>query len=238
MERDLLLLSNSTNKGEDYLSWPIEHLDEFFTGVKEVLFIPFAGFALGYDEYEKRVQKPLEKVNVEVTSIHRYRDYKEAVKKAEAIAVGGGNTFFLFHELHRLGLMKAIRKRVKAGAKYVGWSAGSNTACPTLKTTNDMPIVEPEKFKGLNVIPFQINPHYTDKTIEGHGGESRDQRLFEFVAANRDIPVIGLPEASLLHVEKNSVRYIGNSPAKLFLYGKEPKEYEPGAKLDFLLNYA
>ena len=236
MQKNLLLLSNSTNPGEAYLSWPQTHLAKHFENVNEVLFIPFAGFALGYDSYEKAVKDAFEKINKKVVSIHRFDDPINAIENCEAIAVGGGNTFYLFNELHQQKLIEPIRKKVNSGTPYAGWSAGSNTACPTLRTTNDMPIVEPPSFDGLRLIPFQINPHYTNKTIEGHGGESRDQRLKEFMAANQKMYVVGLPESSFLKVEKNSCVYIGNSPAKLFLYNEPIQDIEPNKDLSFLLN--
>ena len=233
--KNLLLLSNSTNFGEPYLGWPQEHLAKFYEGVNEVLFIQFAGFALGYDKYEDAVKKAFAKFNKKVVSVHQFENMQEAAKNAEAFAVGGGNTFYLFQQMHQLGLMEIIKQKAENGTPFSGWSAGSNIACPSLKTSNDMPIVEPKSFDGLGLINFQINPHYTNKTIDGHGGETRDQRIEEFIAANQKSAVLGLPEACLLRVEKNNLTFIGNSSAKLFLYGNEPKFVEPNSNLSYLL---
>ena len=233
--KNLLLLSNSTNFGEPYLGWPQEHLSQFYEGVNEVLFIPFAGFALGYDKYEDAVKKAFSKFNKKVVSIHQFENMQEAAKNAEAFAIGGGNTFYLFQQMHQLGLMEIIKQKAENGTPFAGWSAGSNIACPSLKTSNDMPIVEPKSFDGLRLVNFQINPHYTNKTIDGHGGETRDQRIEEFIAANQKTAVLGLPEACLLRVEKNNLTFIGNSSAKLFLYGNEPKFVEPNSNLSYLL---
>ena len=153
---------------------------------------------------------------------------------AECIAVGGGNTFHLVHTLHKLGLMDAIRERVVNGMPYMGWSAGSNIACPSLKTTNDMPIIEPERFDCLNVIPFQINPHYTEQNLVGHGGETRRDRILEFLSVNRDMYVVGLRERCILNVENNKMTLIGPHPLKVFKYGME-MDLTNDQNLDFLL---
>ncbi|MDD2476679.1 MAG: dipeptidase PepE, partial [Dysgonamonadaceae bacterium] len=167
----LLLISNSTNPGEPYLDYP-KHNIKNFLGDKPLncLFIPYAAVTFSFDEYEEKVNNRLAEVGLKVTGIHRYDNPLEAVEKAEAIIVGGGNTWQLVKMLQENKLMETIVKKVKAGTPYVGWSAGSNIACPTLKTTNDMPIVEPLEFKTLQLIPFQINPHYLDESNENHGG--------------------------------------------------------------------
>jgi dipeptidase E len=202
----LLLISNSTNPGEPYLGWPRPYITDFLanTGVKKVLFIPYAGVGLtdqgleaSFDIYEKRVADVFRELGYEIYSIHHEEDPVKAVEEAEAIAVGGGNTFHLVYMMHKTGVMHAIRERALAGVPYMGWSAGSNVACPTLRTTNDMPIIEPESFNCMNIIPFQINPHYLDANPEGHGGETREQRIDEFCKVNRNIWVAGLREACL-----------------------------------------
>ncbi|MBE0642399.1 MAG: dipeptidase PepE, partial [Bacteroidales bacterium] len=162
----LLLISNSTNAGEPYLGWPRKHISAFLqnTGVKDILFIPYAGVGLStegdrvsFDRYESRVQSVFSELGLNIHSVHRAADPVKEVMSAQAIAVGGGNTFYLVKMLHELGLMDAIRGRVVQGAHYMGWSAGSNVACPSLRTTNDMPIVEPPSFRCMGLIPFQIN---------------------------------------------------------------------------------
>lgn len=131
--------------------------------------------------------------------------------------------------------MKAIRKRVKKGIPYIGWSAGANIACPTLRTTNDMPIAEPRKFKTLNLVPFQINPHYLDDHPANHGGETREMRIREFIEINRDIPVVGLREGSMLFIEEERLSLAGNGKARIFLYGREPQELSPEDDFNFLM---
>jgi dipeptidase E len=238
----LLLISNSTMAGEAYLGWPQDYIKEFLKGeTKEVLFIPYAGVNLSdkglqasFDAYEKRVAEVYNKLGYQIKSIHKCENPVEAVEKAEAVAVGGGNTFYLFHMMHKTGIMEAIAQRVKNGMPYMGWSAGSNAACPTLRTTNDMPIFEPASFNGLNVIPFQINPHYLDAHPEGHGGETREQRINEFTAVNQDVVVVGLREACLLQMEGDKMELKGKHPMRIFQHGKEAWEVQPGDDLSFL----
>ncbi len=234
----LLLLSNSTNPGEDYLGWPKQYMADFMksTGAKKVLFVPFAGVTISYNDYEQRVAGVYKELGYELNSIHHEKQPIHAIMNAEAIAVGGGNTFYLVHMMHKLGIMKAIRERVLAGTPFMGWSAGSNVACPTLRTTNDMPIIEPESFNCLNLLPFQINPHYLDAHPEGHGGETRQQRIEEFLAANPDITVAGLREASLFWVNGERMDLLGRKPMRVFRYQQEPMEYEPGSDVSFLLS--
>lgn len=244
MKRRLLLISNSTNYGEAYLGWPREYIKEFMapTGVKDILFVPYAGVGLdveslekSFDAYEKRVQGVFSELGLNIHSIHKEADPVAAVNNAKAVAVGGGNTFHLVAKMHQTGIMEAIRKRVQEGMHYMGWSAGSNVACPALKTTNDMPITEPESFNCLNLIPFQINPHYLDANPEGHGGETRQQRIEEFLTVNRDMTVVGLREASLLWVDDDKIELKGKRPMRLFRFGEEPKEFKPGTDIQFLL---
>jgi dipeptidase E len=229
----LLLLSNSTNPGTPYLSWAREHLAEFLTGVRSLLFVPYAGVRLGWDQYTTLAASALAPLGIEVQGIHRAGRAEQAVRDAGALAVGGGNTFHLLKHLQEQGLIGPIRERVAGGARYVGWSAGSNVACPTIRTTNDMPIVEPAGFRGLALVPFQINPHYTDAVVPNHGGESRQERLAEFVAANPRTWVVGLREGSLIRANGADLRLGGGTPATVFGAG-EPVDHAPGADLSFL----
>ena len=172
----LLLISNSTNFGENYLAWASTQIELFclqnhINKDSRIVFVPFAGVNIGgmvypqsYDAYESKVRNVFRtKFGLEnFTSVHHFDDKVKAVNEADCIVVGGGNTFHLVAEMHRYGLMEAIRNRALAGVPYMGWSAGSNVACPTLCTTNDMPIVQPASFNCLNLVPFQINPHYLD----------------------------------------------------------------------------
>lgn len=230
----LLLLSNSTNPGTAYLSWAAPHLAEFLAGVRDLLFVPYAGVRIGWDSYTARVQAAVAPLDVRVRGIHREASAADAVRGAEALAVGGGNTFHLLRHLQDAGLIGPVRERVAGGAPYVGWSAGSNVACPTIRTTNDMPIVEPAGFRALGLVPFQINAHYTDATIPNHGGETRAERIEEFVAANPGVWVAGLRESSLIRAEDRSLRLIGDAPATIF-GAAAPADYAPGADLGFLL---
>jgi dipeptidase E len=245
MKKRLLLISNSTNFGEEYLAWPRQYIKDFLkdTGVKRILFIPYAGVSLSaenldvsYNVYEKRVQQVFRELGHNIYSIHHEKDSAEAVKHAEAIAVGGGNTFHLVYMMHAKNLMEVIRQRVLEGMHYLGWSAGANVACPGLFTTNDMPIVEPASFTCLNLVPFQINPHYLDASPEGHGGETREQRIFEFILVNRNINVVGLREATLLQVEDEKIHLAGKRPMRVFRFQQEPAEYNPGDNINFLLS--
>lgn len=246
MNRKLLLISNSTNRGDAYLEWPKEQIREFLQrhGVKSVLFIPFAGVSLAegglkasYNAYETKVQKVFAELGVKLTSIHHKKSPIEAVYNAECVAVGGGNTFHLVKELHRLGLMKAISERAKNGMPYMGWSAGSNVAGPTLCTTNDMPIVQPESFDCMNLVPFQINPHYTDFFDPKHGGETRDDRLKEYIMLHPNMYVAGIREATSLLLENGKLKLIGR-PNKMKVFKANlanTKEYGLGDDINFLL---
>lgn len=242
--RNLLLISNSTNAGEPYLSWPrkaiLEFLNEF--GVKSTLFIPYAGVNLlsesvqkSFDAYEERVRAIFHEMGFELISVHRVKDPVRAVEEAQSIVVGGGNTFHLVRCMHATGIMAAIRKKVQTGTPYVGWSAGANVACPTMKTTNDMPISEPPSFNCLNLIPFQINPHYLDASPTGHAGETREQRILEFLTVNREMTVAGLREGCLLKVAGDKITLEGNRSLRIFRHGGDPEEYKKEDDLGFLL---
>ena len=185
-KRNLLLISNSTMRGEAYLGWCKDMIADFCRrhSVKKVLFVPFAGVSLAeggltksYDAYEAKVAKVYAEFGVKLTSVHHKALPINAVYDTDCVAVGGGNTFHLVRQLQRTGLMQAIRQRAFDGMPYMGWSAGSNVAGPTLCTTNDMPIVMPDSFDCMGLVPFQINPHYTDFFDPKHGGETRDDRL-------------------------------------------------------------
>ena len=232
-----MLISNSTNAGEAYLGWPRQAIKDYLetNKIKRVLFVPYAGVGVTYDEYTAKVNNVFNELGFEVYGIHNESDPVKAVHEAEAIAVGGGNTFHLVYMLHKLKLMNAIKEAVEKGTTYMGWSAGSNVACPSLKTTNDMPIIEPESFNCSALIPFQINPHYLDANPEGHGGETREQRIEEFMMVNRDIYVVGLREATYLLVDGNQITLHGNRPMRIFKYGVLAYEVNPGDDINFLM---
>ena len=232
----LLLISNSTNPGESYLEYPKEYIKEFL-GEKPLnaIFIPYAAVTFSYEEYEEKVNQRFAEIGHHVTSIQRYINPVEAIQNADEIVVGGGNTWQLVKMLQEKGLMKVIRKKVKKGTPYIGWSAGSNIACPTLRTTNDMPIVEPLKFKTLKLVPFQINPHYLDDNPANHGGETREVRIKEFIEINQDTYVVGLREGTTLLLEEDELVLMGNRNARIFKYGQDPKELSNEDDFSFLL---
>lgn len=232
----LLLISNSTNPGEAYLDYPKNNIKDFLgDDIKNALFIPFAAVTFSFDEYEDKVNQRFAEIGHKVTGIHRFANPTEAIEKADAIIVGGGNTWQLVSMLQEKKLMKAIRKKVKEGTPYIGWSAGSNIACPTLRTTNDMPIMEPKKFKTLKLIPFQINPHYLDENPANHGGETREVRINEFIEVNRDMYVVGLREGTMLRLEDEKLSMIGSRQARIFKYGQAPQELSNRDDFSFLL---
>ena len=236
MNKRLLLLSNSTNPGEPYLGWPETHIKDFFgSAVKKILFIPFAGVTISHDDYFKAVSGQLKNFGYEVDSIHTQKIVEGLVSNYDAIAIGGGNTFQLTKLLQDTGLIEPIRRAVENGMPYIGWSAGSNITCPTIMTTNDMPIVEPTSFHGLNLIPFQINPHYTEATLPNHGGESRNMRIDEFTTVNKNVFVAGLPEGSLLRQEGDQLFFVGKGTCKVFHHGEEPILFKDGDDLSWLL---
>lgn len=232
----LLLISNSTNPGEAYLDYPKQNIKNFLgEKVVNALFIPYAAVTFSYDEYEEKVNNRFKDIGHKVTSIHHFSDPVKAVEEAEAIIVGGGNTWKLVRSMRDNNIIAAIRKKAQAGTPYVGWSAGSNVACPTLRTTNDMPIIDPLGFDVINLVPFQINPHYLDVHPQGHGGETREDRINEFITENKGMYVVGLREGSMLKLEDGELSLIGAKTARIFRFGQEPKELTNNDDFNFLL---
>lgn len=232
----LLLISNSTNAGEAYLNYPKFNIKDFLgSKIKKTLFIPYAGVTFSFDEYATKVQNRFSEIGYTVDSIHNYSNPVKAVENAEAIVVGGGNTFNLLKLVQSNKLIDAVREKVLSGTPYVGWSAGSNLACPTIRTTNDMPITEPESFNAFNFVKFQINPHYLDSNPENHAGETREQRLEEFLELNPDIYVVGLREGTMFQIENNNIKLIGNRKARIFKKGQSPIELSSNDDFNFLL---
>ena len=232
----LLLISNSTNPGEEYLGYPKNVIRDFL-GNKPVkaLFIPWAAVTFTYDEYERRVSERFREIGHEITSVHRFPDAAVAVKSAEAIVVGGGNTWKLLKLIQENNIIDEVRRRIKEGTPYIGWSAGSNVACPTIMTTNDMPVIQPASFEAFRLVPFQINPHYIDGGPEGFAGETREQRIQEFIELNPDVYVAGLREGTMLRVENETLQLTGNRSVRLFLKGTIPVEAGEKDDLSFLL---
>ena len=232
----LLLISNSTNPGEKYLDYPKNNIKEFLgSSPVTTLFIPYAAVTFSYDEYEKKVSERFREIGHDIISIHRFNDPVESIRNAKAIVVGGGNTWKLLKLIRNNKLIEIVREKVLAGTPYIGWSAGSNVACPTIRTTNDMPITEPDSFSSFNLVPFQINPHYLDANPAGHAGETREQRIEEFIEINPGVYVVGLRESTMLLVENIKVSLSGPRNARLFLKGTTPVELSPKDDLSFLL---
>ena len=234
----LLLLSNSANKGEDYLEFAKNEFVDFLGNKKlNVLFIPFAAVTVGYNEIEAIFGDRIDSMgDYKTTSIHRFKDYNQAIDQADAIVVGGGNTYMLLNLIHKYEMISKIRNKILNGTPYIGWSAGANLACPTIRTTNDMPIVWPRNLDALNLVPFQINPHFTDFLPENFAGESRDMRLREFAEVNPGINIIGLREGSLLRIENDKILLKGPKKARIYQSEKDVIEAHEDDDIQFLLN--
>ena len=230
----LLLISTSTTHGTGYLDHCAQEIQTLVgTAGSRVLFVPYA--LQDRDGYAAKAAERFQAMGFALDSIHREADPVEAVKAADAMFIGGGNTFRLLDELYRQELIEPIRQRVAAEMLYMGTSAGSNAACITIKTTNDMPIVYPPSFDALGLVPFNLNPHYLDPLPNStHMGETRETRIREFHEMNAP-PVVGLREGAMLRVRDNEVELRGAVGARLFRKGKEPAEFGPRARLDFLL---
>ena len=221
----ILLASTSTVYGGTYLSYLQDELIDFFTGVDEILFVPYARpSGITHDEYTQIAQQFFNRIGKRIVGLHTFADPKKAIRQAKAIFTGGGNTFVLVNQLYGLEVMDVLREAVENGTLYMGTSAGSNIAGQTMQTTNDMPIVYPPSFKTLGLVPFNINPHYLDPDPQSkHKGETRETRIKEFHVFN-DTPVIGLREGSWLRVEDEKVSLKGDLTARIFLKGQEPYE--------------
>ncbi len=228
----LLLVSSSKVHGSGYLEHCEAQILELFARIDKVLFVPYALF--DRDAYARQARQRFRAMGLELESIHETKDPVAAVGNAEGIFIGGGNSFRLLGELQRRGLVAPIRDRVEAGMPYLGTSAGSNIACPTIKTTNDMPIVQPASFTALGLIPFQINPHYLDSDPDStHQGETREQRLTEYLEEN-DTPVIAIREGGMIVVAGLEIKLEGKPGAVLFRKGQRPEEILPGRRIDGL----
>jgi dipeptidase E len=233
MARRLLLVSNSTNHGEGYLDHCMAEMKDLLGERRLVAFVPFAIFDRA--GYAAAAEARFESEGFAMQAVTADAAGFGTLERAEAVFVGGGNTFRLLKTLQDTGLLKALRRRVDEGLVYMGASAGSNIAAPTIRTTNDMPIVEPSSFDALGLVPFQINPHYIDPpTGSTHMGETRGQRLTEFLEDN-ETPVVAIREGVWIRVEEGSARLGGNRATRIFRRGVSPEEREPGADLSDLL---
>jgi dipeptidase E len=231
--RRLLLISNSTVHGSGYLDHAEKQIRDFVGSGSRVVFVPYAVHDLR--EYAAKAQERFRNMGLSLISIHDVSNMARAVDEADAIFVGGGNTFRLLKGLHDHGLLGPIRRRVAAGVPYIGSSAGSIVACPTLKTTKDMPVVQPASFVALGLVPFQISPHYQDPDpTSTHMGETQEERITQFLEENEEA-VIGLREGSVLRVQDGAVTLQGPNTARIFRRGEKPVEAAPGSNLRPLL---
>ncbi|MFJ4289638.1 dipeptidase PepE [Cupriavidus sp. NPDC089707] len=227
---ELLLLSNSTSDA-GYLVHAHDAIRKLASGRTRACFLPFAGVTRDWDTYEALVRDALAPAGIEAHSPHRLSDADcvRAVEAAELIVIGGGNTFRLLQCLRERGLLPVIARQVHAGAaRYIGWSAGTNVACPTIRTTNDMPVADPGGLDALALVPFQINPHYFNVVLPGFRGETRDQRLAEFTVLQPRMPVLGLPEGNWVRVSDDRMEMAGGHAARWFL-GPDIVDVTPGA---------
>ena len=223
--------------GEPYLDYPKFEIQKFLGNTPvTALFVPYAAVTFSYDDYCKKVEERFREIGHHVIGIHTFKNPERAIHEAEAIVVGGGNTWQLVRKMHEKKIMNPIREKVFNDTPYIGWSAGSNVACPTLRTTNDMPITDPKGFDCTGMIPFQINPHYLDANPEGHGGETREQRIEEFIEINPDCYVAGLREGTMFKLENQKLELIGTRPCRIFKKGLKPMELVAGDDFSFLLD--
>lgn len=234
----LLLLSSSRAGTTGYLDHAQPMIADFLeadsTPISRVLFIPFAGVGKTDDAYLEQVRPAFAAIGLTLESIHQAADPAAALREAEAIAVGGGNTFALVKRLYDAELLDPLRERIESGAPYIGWSAGANIAGPTLCTTNDMPIVEPPSFQTLGLVPFQLNPHFIGGKVSGHNGESREERLTEYLALNPQAWVVALREGTALRREGDSLTLVGELDGVTFTADGE-RPIVAGSCLDALL---
>ena len=227
----LLLLSNSRNPGGGWLDHAERELRDFFGPPgRPLLFFPFAAVSMSFDAYTRMAQKRFSRMGYEIIGAHRAR----SARGVAGFLAGGGNTFRLLDEMQRRGWLAKVKRAVLRGVPYAGWSAGANLACPTIRTTNDMPIVEPRSLGAMNLLPFQLNPHYTERTLARHGGETRDQRIAEFQRLNPGVPVLGLREGSLLRLEGRRLS-LRLGPGAVLFSNHRRRSCKAGADLSFLL---
>ena len=227
--KHLLLISNSTLHGSSYLDHAEAEIRDFLARLERVLFVPFALY--DRDTYANLARERFKAMGYDLQSVHEVADARQAVDQAQAVFIGGGNTFRLLKALYDYDLLVPIRRRVAEGMPYIGSSAGSNVSCPTIKTTKDMPIVEPPSFDALGLVSFQISPHYQDPDSSStHMGETQEERIIQFLEENAT-PVVGLREGAMLRVEGAAIVLKGVSGARIFRRGHAPVETKPGMEL-------
>ena len=230
--KKMIIASTSTVFGSGYLDYLLPVLQVHFKNVNTVFFIPYAmPGGLCYDAYNEIVSKAFSKINIEIKGIHEYKSPKEAILSAEAIFIGGGNTFQLVNQLYKHDLLNNLKLIIERGIPYLGTSAGSNICGVDMKNTNDMPIVYPPSFKTLGCLSFNINAHYLDPDKDStHMGESRETRIKEFHVFN-ETSVLGLREGSWLSIENNKIILQGEHTARLFLQNQDPMELQTGIEV-------
>ena len=229
----ILLISNSTVYGRDYLDHVEQQIKLFLGPARKVLFFPFALF--DRDSYAAKAKARLAVMGYSIETPHAISDPQQAIEQTDAIFIGGGNTFRLLKALQDLDLLDSIRQKVKRGAPYIGSSAGSNVAGPTIKTTKDMPIVQPRSFDSLGLVPFQITPHFQDPDPNSkHMGETQEERIFQFLEEN-ETPVVGIREGAWLVCEDGAVTLKGEAGARIFKRCEVPIEAKPGDNITGLV---
>jgi dipeptidase E len=229
----ILLISNSSVYGRGYLDHVGKQIKNFLGDIEKVLFFPFALY--DRDEYAAKAKARFTTLGYALKSAHTTPDARKAIEQTDAIFIGGGNTFRLLKALQDFELLDSIRRKIKSGAPYIGSSAGSNVAGPTIKTTKDMPIAQPRSFDSLNLISFQISPHYQDPDpTSKHMGETQEERILQFLEEN-PTPVVGIREGAWLLIEDGSVMLKGEAGARIFRRGEAPVEITPGTEISELL---
>lgn len=236
MTINTLLLSSSRAGDTPYLEHALPYIEPMTEKARKWIFIPYAGVSMSYDNYLEAVVNGLAPLRLDISSIHQHGDPKQAIRDADGILVGGGNTFHLLHELYRYDLLHLIKEEVAAGKPYIGWSAGSNIAGLSIRTTNDMPIIEPPSFSALGLLPLQINPHYSNYKAPGHNGETRAQRLLEFTSVDPKTPVLAIQEGSALLLQDNKLSLLGDKEAYLFSGVEQEIPVPVGSDLSNLLS--
>ena len=233
--KNLILASTSTLHGQEYLEYLIPTLKRHFSGCKEILFIPFARpGGISHEEYTALAKKAFDKADLNLRGLHEFEAPTEAIKNAEGIFTGGGNTFLLVKQLYDYDLLPTLKDVLNNGIPYLGTSAGTNIAGLSMKTTNDMPIVYPPSFNTLGLVPFNINPHYLDPDPNStHKGETRETRIKEFHNFNTP-PVVGIREGSWLEVKGRDIKLKGSLNARIFEANQEAYEVEPETLLNDL----
>lgn len=235
--KKLLIVSTSTVYGKPYLSYIEPEIIRFFSGCERILFIPYARpGGITYADYTAKANSVFSPLGFEMKGIHEWENPKEALAWADGFFTGGGNTFVLLNELYQHGLVSSLREAIESGKPYMGTSAGSNITGLSIQTTNDMPIVYPPSFNALQLVPFNINPHYLDPIPDSkHMGETRETRIGEFHVYNNQ-PVVGIREGSALILENGELTLWGDHSARIFKQGKAPYELKKSDSFNFLMN--